>query len=211
MKSATPQARRLLFQRQLTCDYQHFINQIHQFFAWFPGNIFIGTRYRADDPGSSFEINAHYIINSNQYSLLRRAYDLMTSAINNINLTPDVYYELANQVIILFHQLQLYNEYTDYNPHNWMYVGRIGNSGIHTWKIFIGTVIQPSTERQIYEITTTEKQRHDELRKRSANLTEDKELRKKRIAVRDSCFYEDLKIPIKRTFNLLVKPTDRCL
>ncbi|MCC8383822.1 hypothetical protein GPY51_14505 [Photorhabdus laumondii subsp. laumondii] len=43
-----------------------------QFYAWLPGNLFIGPNNRSDDPGSEFESNAAVVVGNENFALLSR-------------------------------------------------------------------------------------------------------------------------------------------
>jgi hypothetical protein len=45
-----------------------------QFYAWLPGNLFIGPNERSDDPEDGFESNAHVVVGTAYFDTLSRAY-----------------------------------------------------------------------------------------------------------------------------------------
>ncbi|MCA6220982.1 hypothetical protein [Photorhabdus antumapuensis] len=45
-----------------------------QFYAWLPGNLFIGPNNRSDDPGPGFESNAAVVIGEANFNLVSRLY-----------------------------------------------------------------------------------------------------------------------------------------
>lgn len=53
------------------------LDDFQQFYAWLPGNLFIGPSNRSDDPGEYFETNANYIIGDDAARNLNLAYTAM--------------------------------------------------------------------------------------------------------------------------------------
>ena len=45
-----------------------------QFYAWLPGNLFIGPNQRWDDPNEGFESNAHVVVGAPYFDILSRTY-----------------------------------------------------------------------------------------------------------------------------------------
>ncbi|WP_158653304.1 hypothetical protein [Aeromonas veronii] len=53
-----------------------------EFYAWLPGNLFIGPTNRIDDPQSGFEVSSRTIVGEDTYTTLFRAYNNMQNYIN---------------------------------------------------------------------------------------------------------------------------------
>jgi hypothetical protein len=53
-----------------------------EFYAWLPGNLFIGPTNRTDDPQSGFEVSSRTIVGEDTYTTLFRAYNNMQNYIN---------------------------------------------------------------------------------------------------------------------------------
>lgn len=53
------------------------IDGFQAFYAWLPGNLFIGPTNRTDDPGDGFEVNAREIVGNENYQILLRLYNNM--------------------------------------------------------------------------------------------------------------------------------------
>ncbi|WP_429180362.1 hypothetical protein [Aeromonas salmonicida] len=45
-----------------------------QFYAWLPGNLFIGPSNRSDDPGEGFESDANIVVGAEYFNILSRAH-----------------------------------------------------------------------------------------------------------------------------------------
>lgn len=57
-------------------------DEFQSYYAWLPGNLFIGPNKRSDDPGELFEKNSKTIVGSRRFDNLKNVYDLMQSYID---------------------------------------------------------------------------------------------------------------------------------
>ncbi|MCF4166951.1 hypothetical protein L2U69_14960 [Zavarzinia compransoris] len=58
-------------------DVPHGFDTFAAFYAWLPGNLFVGPRNRSDDPGENLDAGAQFIIGAERFAILRRLYDNM--------------------------------------------------------------------------------------------------------------------------------------
>lgn len=56
-----------------------------QFYAWLPGNLFIGPNNRSDDPTNGFESNARVVVGDENFNILSRTYNNMIRYNNGDN------------------------------------------------------------------------------------------------------------------------------
>lgn len=56
-----------------------------QFYAWLPGNLFIGPNNRSDDPSDGFESNARVVVGDENFNILSRTYNNMIRYNNGDN------------------------------------------------------------------------------------------------------------------------------
>lgn len=56
-----------------------------QFYAWLPGNLFIGPNNRSDDPMDRFESNARVVVGDENFNILSRTYNNMIRYNNGDN------------------------------------------------------------------------------------------------------------------------------
>jgi len=49
------------------------LDDFQEFYAWLPGNLFIGPTSRSDDPGSNIETGAQYILGATRYGTYQSA------------------------------------------------------------------------------------------------------------------------------------------
>ena len=87
-----------------------------QFYAWLPGNLFIGPKNRSDDPSSSFEIHSDIIIGDKNYQLMRSLNDNLNRYIH----TDDrhILHQINEQLSKLAQRAHPYT----LNPEDWAYI-----------------------------------------------------------------------------------------
>lgn len=56
-----------------------------QFYAWLPGNLFIGPNNRSDDPSNMFESNVRVVVGDENFNILSRTYNNMIRYNNGDN------------------------------------------------------------------------------------------------------------------------------
>jgi len=103
-------------------DLEEIVKDIHRFFTWFPGNIFIGpepTKKRLDDPGEKFEESAIYVIGKVHYNILKDMNTQMNKFIKDyIRLKENERHTIINNVVKSLNNLIPYSV-TPFNPKNW--------------------------------------------------------------------------------------------
>ncbi|XP_060870224.1 uncharacterized protein LOC132944756 [Metopolophium dirhodum] len=103
-------------------DLEEIVKDIHRFFTWFPGNIFIGpepTLKRGDDPKENFEESAIYIIGQTHHKILKDMDTQMKKFINEYtNLSVNMRHTIINDVAKSLNDLLPYSA-TPFNPKNW--------------------------------------------------------------------------------------------
>ncbi|WP_429234497.1 hypothetical protein [Aeromonas salmonicida] len=52
-------------------------DELTEYYAWLPGNLFVGPTSRADDPGEDFEQNSLHLIGHERFIILRDLYNQM--------------------------------------------------------------------------------------------------------------------------------------
>lgn len=87
-----------------------------QFYAWIPGNLFIGPRNRSDDPENNFERNARVFLTQRDYERLERIYQDMVSYIETND--NGALFRLANDLPQLARRTGVY----DIDPEAWEFV-----------------------------------------------------------------------------------------
>ncbi|MGL6350319.1 MAG: hypothetical protein ACRC2U_10875 [Aeromonas sp.] len=88
-----------------------------QFYAWLPGNLFIGPNQRWDDPSEGFESNAHVVVGAAHFDTLSRAYQNMIR-FNNGDDSPS----LLNAISVDLSRIAQRRNVFSLNPQNWAYV-----------------------------------------------------------------------------------------
>jgi len=102
-------------------DPVEIMEDIHRFFTWFPGNIFIGpkSQLRGDDPLEEFEKNAKFVIGDVHFKILEDIDTQMKKYIKDyVELNQNDRYKIINKVVDLFKKLLPYSV-TPFNPKNW--------------------------------------------------------------------------------------------
>jgi hypothetical protein len=101
------------------------LDTFQAFYAWIPGNIFIGPHNRSDDEHGPFETNARYIVGNDAFSLLRRLHDNMVAyAQGDTALLGSITTDLT--------RLSARRSVYQLNPDNWIFSGgsyRINTDG----------------------------------------------------------------------------------
>ncbi|RZF23554.1 hypothetical protein EVC45_43830 [Paraburkholderia sp. UYCP14C] len=90
-----------------------------QFYAWLPGNLFIGPSptIRSDDPSTRedpFERNAHVIVGAEYFNVLSRVYQNMTRFIRGDD-------SVLNSISVDLTRVAQRRQIFPLNPHNWLY------------------------------------------------------------------------------------------
>ncbi|XP_065204570.1 uncharacterized protein LOC135834581 [Planococcus citri] len=57
-------------------------DEFQGYYAWLPGNLFIGPKKRSDDPGKEFEKYAKVIVGARRFENLKNVYDLMQAYVD---------------------------------------------------------------------------------------------------------------------------------
>ena len=87
-----------------------------QFYAWLPGNLFIGPRNRSDDPENNFESNARAFLTQRDFERFERIYRDMVGYIESND--NGALNRLANDLPQLARRTGVY----DINPEAWEFV-----------------------------------------------------------------------------------------
>ncbi|MGX5834623.1 hypothetical protein ACWIJ6_10845 [Aeromonas piscicola] len=88
-----------------------------QFYAWLPGNLFIGPNERSDDPGEGFENNAHVVVGAAYFDILSRTYQNMLRFNNG-----DDSQNLLNAISVDLTRIAQRRNIFSLNSQNWIYV-----------------------------------------------------------------------------------------
>ncbi|MDF2389800.1 hypothetical protein GWQ31_00260 [Aeromonas sp. 2MA4] len=88
-----------------------------QFYAWLPGNLFIGPAQRSDDPHEGFESNAHVVVGAAYFDTLSRVYQNMIRFNNG-----DDSSSLLNAISVGLSQMAQKKSVFSLNPQDWMYI-----------------------------------------------------------------------------------------
>lgn len=121
LQSTTSERINSMIAHSISFDPEEIVTDIHRFFIWFPGNIFIGPAptKRGDDPKDNFEELAIYVIGQAHHKLLKDMNTQMDKFIKDYTkLTVNERYTIINNVVILFNDLLSYSA-TPFNPKNW--------------------------------------------------------------------------------------------
>lgn len=87
-----------------------------QFYAWLPGNLFIGPSNRLDDPLNGFESNAHIVVGREYFDILARTNSRMQQYINGDHST-----ELLRSITVDLAKIANRKRIFQLNPENWVY------------------------------------------------------------------------------------------
>lgn len=85
-----------------------------QFYAWLPGNIFIGPSNRSDDPHNGFEVNAHVVVGAPDFDVLARANANINLFLNNDD------YSLLNSISADLSSIAKRKQIYPLNPQDWV-------------------------------------------------------------------------------------------
>lgn len=87
-----------------------------QFYAWLPGNLFIGPNNRSDDPGEGFESNAAVVVGTANFDILSRAYGNILLYLSN---NDD---SLLNSISADLTRISQRQNVYSLNPESWEYI-----------------------------------------------------------------------------------------
>lgn len=87
-----------------------------QFYAWLPGNLFIGPNNRSDDPEENFELNASVIVGTTNFDILYRAYQDMNLYLS----TNDD--SLLNSIAVNLSKISNRKSIYELNANDWEFV-----------------------------------------------------------------------------------------
>ncbi|HEV7778136.1 MAG TPA: hypothetical protein VGO76_14800 [Luteibacter sp.] len=122
------------------------LNTFQEFYAWIPGNIFIGPHNRSDDEHGPFETNARYIVGNDAFNLLRRLHENMVAyAQGNTALVGSI----ATDLTRLSGRRSVYQ----LDPANWIFSGgsyRINTDGPSREPARQGDVTSISSECEVF-------------------------------------------------------------
>ncbi|MFT9636394.1 hypothetical protein ACMZ49_03650 [Alcaligenes phenolicus] len=88
-----------------------------QFYAWLPGNLFVGPNNRSDDPRDGFEVNAAVVVGTSYFNIAQRAYDNM-QRFNSGDQNPNLYNAITHDLTIMAQRTTIFA----LDPDNWEYV-----------------------------------------------------------------------------------------
>nr|SAY46170.1 Uncharacterised protein [Serratia marcescens] len=96
-----------------------------QFYAWLPGNLFIGPNNRSDDPHEGFETNAAVVVGAANFDIISRVYrDINLYLANNDD-------ALLNSISVNLSRMSNRKSIYNLNPNDWEFVNgqyRLSNS-----------------------------------------------------------------------------------
>lgn len=90
-----------------------------EYFAWLPGNLFIGPTLRADDPGENFEEDSVYIIGSERYRILRDLRNQMEAYLELSALPEHVTLPYLRRIVVLLADMSRTRRIKQMSPTNW--------------------------------------------------------------------------------------------
>lgn len=88
-----------------------------QFYAWLPGNLFVGPNNRSDDPEDGFEINAAVVVGTTYFNVAQRAYNNI-QRFNGGDQSPNLYNAITYDLTIMARRTTIFA----LNPQDWEYV-----------------------------------------------------------------------------------------
>lgn len=118
------------------------LDYLQAYFAWLPGNLFIGPSSRQDDPGDNFEENAYVIIGRDRHDNLREIYNLMTTYNRGTNINLE---DLASRL------RRVINNYRDPFALDHRHWSRNGTTG----KYYINTSSRVARALEILNVSQT--------------------------------------------------------
>ncbi|AZC39470.1 hypothetical protein C4K37_5105 [Pseudomonas chlororaphis subsp. piscium] len=87
-----------------------------QFYAWIPGNLFIGPNNRSDDPHDGFESGAGVVVGSGTFSILSRLYSNM----NRYNNGDD---SVLNAIVVDLTKIASHKKIYTLRAEDWEFIG----------------------------------------------------------------------------------------
>lgn len=94
-------------------------DEFSEYYAWLPGNLFIGPTRRGDDPGEAFEEDARYIVGEARFQTLSNLRSQMEAYLNLGALPESVTLPYLRRIAVLLTQLSKRNRVQPLNPAQW--------------------------------------------------------------------------------------------
>lgn len=94
-------------------------DEFSEYYAWLPGNLFIGPTRRGDDPGELFEEDARYIVGEVRFQILSNLRSQMQAYLELGALPESATLPYLRRVAVLLTQLSKRNRVQPLNPTQW--------------------------------------------------------------------------------------------